>query len=120
MMYVLMLVCLQTKVPVLFLLHTDHMNNHNCDHGNTTKVLWAVCVIDHSIYFLPFFSVPSGALEMPLFSELPPLSFQIVGCAGFLSSQFLENNANQGENLTFKAFSRKEATGNCITSHTCF
>lgn len=104
-MSVLMLVCLRTKVPVLFLLHTDHMNNHNCDHGNITKVLGCVHnALDNSIYFLPFFSVPSGALEMPLFSELPPLSFQIAGCAGFLSSQFLENNANQVKNIAFKAF----------------
>lgn len=95
--YGTMLMCLQTKMAVFFLFHTDH--------GNITKVLGCVHnILDHLIFLLPFFSVPSGALEMPLFSELPPLCFQIDGCACFQSSQFLKNNANQVENIAFKAF----------------
>lgn len=71
------------------------MNNHSYDHVNITKVGCVHIVLEHLTYFLPFFSVPSGVLETPLFSELPPLSFQIVGCAGFLPSQSLKNHATQ-------------------------
>lgn len=85
------------------------MNNHIYDYVSIPKALGCVhIVLDHLIYFLPFFSVPSGVHETPLFSELPPLSFQIVGCAGCLPSQSLKNDATQVRTLAFKYFSRQK------------